>query len=105
MPAPMESWEPVDTLDFIPFDHYADAVWDSVRMNNITQHFVTAFLAKYLLGDAEMDGFLQLVENSNDGVFAVEKDGTLKPEHNYWKGFQNRTAKGLMLQHAKPAGN
>lgn len=105
MPAPVESWEPVETLDFIPFDHYADAVWDSVRMNNITQHFVTAFLGKYLLGDAEAGSYLDLIEDSNSGVHAIEKDGTVKPEHNYWKGFQNRTAKGLTLMHAAPAAN
>lgn len=105
MPAPAESWEAVETLDFIPFDHYADAVWDSVRMNNITQHFVTAFLGKYLRNDAEAASYLDLIENSNSGVYAIEKDGTVKPEHNYWKGFQNRTAKGLTLKHAKPAAN
>jgi len=36
-------------------------------------------------------------------VYAVEKDGTQKPEHNYWKGFQNRTAKGLILEHRTKA--
>ncbi|MEM9107826.1 MAG: dienelactone hydrolase, partial [Pseudomonadota bacterium] len=32
MPAPAESWQPSEHIDFIPFDHYADAVWDNVRM-------------------------------------------------------------------------
>ncbi|MEL6677524.1 MAG: dienelactone hydrolase, partial [Pseudomonadota bacterium] len=39
MPAPEESWAPVESLGFVPFEHYADPVWDSVRMNNILQHF------------------------------------------------------------------
>jgi len=103
MPAPVESWNKVDALSFVPFDHYADPVWDTVRMNNIAQHFVTAFLGKQLKGDAGMDAYFSLVENSNDGVWAANEDGSFKPEHNYWKGFQNRTAKGLSLMHAGPA--
>lgn len=45
--APVESWQRADPS---PFDHYADAVWDTVRMNNITQHYVTAFLDQHLKG-------------------------------------------------------
>ncbi|MEM6461091.1 MAG: dienelactone hydrolase [Pseudomonadota bacterium] len=97
IPAPAESWQPSEHLDFIPFDHYADAVWDNVRMNNITQHFVTAFFGQYLKNDGEMSAYLDLIENSGDGVYAAEDDGTLKPEHTYWKGFPDRTAKGLSL--------
>ncbi len=99
MPAPAESWQPSAQLDFIPFDHYADPVWDSVRMNNIAQHFVTAFLGRYLKGDNDMAAYLDLVEHSRDAVHALEEDGTPKPEHNYWKGFPPRTAKGLSLMH------
>ena len=97
IPAPTESWQASEHIDFIPFDHYADAVWDNVRMNNITQHFVTAFLGQYLKDDGEMNAYLDLVENSGDGVFALEEDGTPKAEHTYWKGFPDRTAKGLSL--------
>ena len=50
IPAPVESWQPAPGLDFVPFEHYADAVWDTVRMNNIAQHFVTAFLDRHLKG-------------------------------------------------------
>jgi predicted dienelactone hydrolase len=52
IPAPVEAWTPVPWLDFPPFEHYADAVWDSVRMNNIAQHAVAAFLGRHLKGDA-----------------------------------------------------
>lgn len=103
MPAPAESWQPSEAIDFIPFDHYADPVWDSVRMNNIAQHFVTAFLGQALKGDDEMAAYFDLVEHSRDAVHALEEDGTPKPEHNYWKGFPARTAKGLSLMH-KAAG-
>ena len=50
LPAPVESWQAVPGMDFVPFDHYGDAVWDTVRMNNITQHYVTAFLDQHLKG-------------------------------------------------------
>ena len=97
IPAPAEAWQPSEHLDFIPFDHYADAVWDNTRMNNITQHFVTAFFGRYLKGDGALGAYLDVIEKSGDGVYAVEEDGTLKPEHTYWAGFPNRTAKGLSL--------
>jgi predicted dienelactone hydrolase len=58
IPAPWEAWEPSPHLDFMPFDHYADAVWDSVRMNNILQHYVTAFLGLHLKGDAAIAAYL-----------------------------------------------
>ena len=58
IPAPLEAWEPSPHLDFMPFDHYGDAVWDTVRMNNITQHFVTAFLGLHLKGTAGMADYL-----------------------------------------------
>ncbi|MBW8637861.1 hypothetical protein K1W69_11740 [Hoeflea sp. WL0058] len=68
-------------------------------MNNITQHFVTAFFGEYLKGDSELATYLYVVENSGDGVVALNDDGTEKPEHTYWKGFTPRTAKGLTLEH------
>lgn len=32
-------------LTFENAGYYMDPVWDTIRMNNITQHFATAFLA------------------------------------------------------------
>lgn len=68
-------------------EHYTDPVWDNVRMNNISQHFATAFLNKYLKADAAMDAYLNLVPIAADG-----KDAT------YWKGFAPNTAVGLRLE-------
>jgi predicted dienelactone hydrolase len=102
IPAPKETWLPVSTLKFIPAEHYADAVWDNTRMNNISQHFATAFLGKYLKHDSSMDAYLNLVENAKDGKWSVETDGTLKSDHSYWKGFPNRSAVGLRLEQRKP---
>lgn len=102
MPAPKESWQAVPSLKFIPAEHYIDAVWDNVRMNNIAQHFVTAFLARHLRNDAAMDAYLELRENARDGKWSVEANGAPKADHSYWKGFQNRTAVGLRLEQRKP---
>jgi predicted dienelactone hydrolase len=72
--------------------HYTDPVWDTVRMNNIAQHFATAFLNKYLKAQPTMDTYLDLVPNAADGSGAT-----------YWKGFGPNTAVGLRLQKL-PAG-
>jgi hypothetical protein len=102
MPAPKESWTRVPHIPVIPAMHYIDAVWDNARMNNIAQHFATAFLGKYLKGDASMDSYLNLVENAKDGKWSAETDGKFKPDHTYWNGFPNRTAAGLRLEQRKP---
>ncbi len=80
IPAPLESWRPSPHLDFVPFEHYADPVWDSVRMNNIAQHFVTAFLDVHLKGETERAQYL-------DGRFA---------------GFAEGSARGLVWETALP---
>lgn len=103
IPSPVEAWQPSAHLDFVPFEHYADPVWDTLRMNNIAQHFATAFLGKHLKGDASMQAFLDLVEeDAGDGVEALNDDGSPKAEHSYWKGFQKGSAQGLTLQHKTP---
>ena len=61
----------------MPFEHYADKVWDTVRMNNIAQHFVAAFLGLHLQGEAGMARYLA-------------------PG---WAGFAPGTALGLRLEH------
>ena len=98
MPAPAESYVFDADKGFFLNEHYDDAVWDSIRMNNIAQHFVTVWLGKYLKADAAMDGFLTLVPNSNDGIWARADDGAVLPEDTYWKGFPNRSAKGLRFE-------
>ncbi len=92
----------VEWLDFVPFDHYADPVWDSVRMNNIAQHFVTAWLGLHLKGEAAMAKYLDLVEESSAGVWSLDENGIRTPAHTYWKGFQNRNAAGLAFQRRQP---
>lgn len=84
-----------------PF-HYTDAVWDSVRSANIMNHFATAFFDYYLKGDTEKLAYLDLLQNSNDGVYTLE-DGQETEAHTYWHGFQQNTARGLVLEHLPPA--
>ena len=102
MPAPQETWTSVAHLNFVPAEHYSDAVWDSVRMNNIAQHFTTAFLGKYLKSDAALGSYITVVENAKDGKFSAAKDGRFKPDHTYWKGFPARSAVGLRLEQRAP---
>lgn len=102
MPAPVESWQAVEGLDFIPFDHYADPVWDTLRMNNIAQHFATGFMDLHLKGETDKAAYFDLVPVSGDGVVALNEDGTAKPEHSYWKGFAPRTAAGLRFETLQP---
>lgn len=98
MPAPIESWDPVDHLDFIPFEHYADAVWDTNRMNNITQHFATAFMGLHLKAEDDKASYLELVANTADGVVSKDDTGKEQADHSYWKGFAPRTAAGLRFE-------
>jgi predicted dienelactone hydrolase len=106
MPAPAEASAYSDTLKLFPFMHYADPVWDTVRSNNILQHFATVFLSLHLKGDRSMQAYLDLVPRGADGVYSAERDGRLKPDHTYWKGFKPRTAAGLVFEHqAPPARN
>ena len=62
--------------------HYAEPAWDLRRINNINQHFVTAFLGIHLKG-LDYGRFLDLPEHSNGQA---------------WEGFHERTSVGLELR-------
>lgn len=98
IPAPFESYAFNPDLGWSPFEHYGDAVWDTVRMNNVTQHFITAFAGQHLLGDATMAPYLRLAPVAADGVWSLDDDGTPTEDHTYWEGFPNRTAAGLRFE-------
>ena len=98
IPAPRESWEPVESLDFVPFEHYADPVWDTVRMNNIAQHFATAFFDLHLRGDVSRRPYFDLIPSSDDGVTALDEEALPTDDHTYWVGFPDRTARGLRFE-------
>jgi len=65
------------------YDHYAEPAWNEKRINNINQHFVTAFLGIHLQ-QKDYGKYLQLTEKSND-----------KP----WAGFKPRSSTGMELLH------
>ena len=102
MPSPEEGYAINETLGWAPFEHYGDAVWDNVRMNNIAQHFVTAWVDQNLKG-ADMSEYFDLTPNAADGVWAVDDAGAPTQDNTYWTGFANRTAVGLTFE-SKPAG-
>ncbi len=82
MPVPLEAQAVDPKTGATMANHYIDAVWDNVRMNNLSQHYITAWLGKYLKADEAMDAYF---------------DPTT------WKGFPPRTAKGLKIERL-PAG-
>ncbi len=102
IPAPAEAYAYSPSLKAYPFQHYADPVWDNVRMNNILDHFATAFFALHLAGDREKRAYLDVVPSGKEAVFAVDRDGQPTAAHTYWKGFKRGTALGLVLEHATP---
>jgi predicted dienelactone hydrolase len=84
-PPPPESLKP--GLPIADYYHYAEPAWDERRINNINQHFVTAFLGIYLK-KKDFGKYLVLSEKSNTKT---------------WTGFKPRTSVGLELLHS-PAG-
>lgn len=97
IPAPAESYAMSESLGWAPFAHYADPVWDTLRMNEIAQHFVLAFLDLRVRGLADRAHYLHLIENANDGVWSVE-DGQKSADHTAWAGFGEANAVGLRFE-------
>lgn len=76
---------PPPSGDDIPYEdylRYAEPVWDVWRLNNINQHFVTAFLGHHLKGE-DYARYLTLPEDGQHG----------------WEGFAEGTALGMTLEH------
>ncbi|WP_405399887.1 alpha/beta hydrolase family protein [Maribacter sp. Asnod2-G09] len=84
-PPPAEALAPGLHID--EYYRYAEPSWDQRKINNINQHFVTAFIGKHLKNQDNAQ-FLDVQENSN------EKD---------WTGFKPRSSTGMELLHAQPA--
>ena len=73
-------------LNIDEYLRYADSVWDMRRINNVNQHFVTAFLGIHLKGEDNMQ-YLDLEPDATTGN---------------WKGFKPRTSIGMELLHETP---
>jgi predicted dienelactone hydrolase len=67
---------------------YADSVWDQRRINNINQHFITAFLGMKLKNIKDYSPYL---------------DAKKFEEQDPWYGFLPRTSVGLEFRMATPA--
>ncbi|MBA2666546.1 MAG: dienelactone hydrolase [Trueperaceae bacterium] len=98
MPVPIEV-----AHDPRAFEHHADAVWDTRRMNDVAHHFVAAFLAIHLRGESELAAYFDLVERAVDGVVRLDEGGAPAAGHTHWRGFPARTAAGLRLERRRPA--
>jgi predicted dienelactone hydrolase len=70
-------------LHFDEYYRYAEPAWDEKTINNINQHFVTAFLGLKLKNEP-YEKYLDLPENSNGKT---------------WEGFKPRSGTGLELHH------
>ncbi len=84
-PPPAESMKA--GLHFDEYYRYAEPAWNERRINNINQHFVTAFLGIHLK-KADYGKYLNVKENSNEKL---------------WTGFKPRSSVGLELLHALPS--
>ncbi|MFD0798253.1 alpha/beta hydrolase family protein [Maribacter chungangensis] len=82
-PPPAESLAPGLHID--EYYRYAEPSWDQRKMNNINQHFVTAFLGTHLKGE-NFSKYLNLPQDSNEET---------------WEGFKPRSSTGMELRHAK----
>jgi predicted dienelactone hydrolase len=81
-PPPAESMKA--GLHFDEYYRYAEPAWNERRINNINQHFVTAFLGIHLK-KADYGKYLDVKENSNEKL---------------WTGFKPRSCVGLELLHS-----
>lgn len=79
-PPPVETLK--EGLHFDEYYRYAEPAWNEKRINNINQHFLTAFLGKYLKNQ-DFEKYLNLTQNSNTKT---------------WTGFKNRSSTGLIFQ-------
>lgn len=76
------------------FIYYNEPTWDQQHMNNINQHFVTAFLDLYMKGDKAKRDYLNVPYpiSTINSLY-----GLASPN---WKGFQPWTNAGLELYHS-----
>jgi predicted dienelactone hydrolase len=96
-----------EDMDFSTLEFFTEPVWRSERINQINQHFITAFLDLYLKGDTSKAAFLDAPTPSaaagewpsalGEQLGGRFSDGA---QPKYWRGFQRRWAMGLTLHKA-----
>jgi predicted dienelactone hydrolase len=99
MPLPVEFYGREDQTGS---GHYTDGVWDNLLMNNILQHFVTAFLDLHLKGQSAQREYLDILEDGAEAVYSLNHEGIPNPQHTYWKGFAPGRAVGLKMLKGQP---
>lgn len=99
-PPPAEVFS--DEVSFEEYMRYAEPAWSEARINNINQHFITAFLGTYIKGEDDYSAYLDLIPDANEGVYDLDEDGNPTEEHTHWAGFLPRTAVGMMFEHQAP---
>ncbi len=85
-------------------DWFQDPVWRQSRLNGIEAHFITAFLDRFVKGDAAKAPYIDgLLVNSDDGTwpkppadYAAVSPGP--PAATLWKGFTAAHAAGMTLE-------
>lgn len=87
---------PLANAHFREYVHYQEPAWDNRRLNNINQHFVTAFLGVYLRGEQDLYApYLDISPISSESP----RTDTAHPD--YWRGFLNWTAIGMELHRGR----
>jgi hypothetical protein len=89
-------------------DWFEDPIWRQDRLNAINLHFITAFLAMHLRGEADKRTYLDVPVVASDsgewnapvgtpwGAYSPGSEGVT-----LWKGFQRRHARGMELRHSE----
>lgn len=96
--APEESFFFSDALGFNVSEHYSDPVWDTVFMNNVGQHFATAWFDELLKGDKAKGAYLDLTDLGSEGFWSLNDDGSFAGDRTYWAGFSEGTADGIRFE-------
>jgi len=91
-------------------DWFEDPVWRKDRVNAISAHFISAFLARYVKDDTSRDAYLNVPASASESDTGTWPSPNPFPYDAYspggngvsvWKGFQRNHAAGLELIHAK----
>ena len=88
---------PLAQQHFREYIHYQEPAWDNRRLNNINQHFITAFLGVHLQhNQARYAPYLDIP------VVSSKTPRTDMEHPDYWRGFLPWTAIGMELHRREP---
>lgn len=76
---------PAEAQTYNMWISYGENAWDSRRLNNIVQHFATAFMNQHLRGNESASRYFDVPDDSAN-----------------WPGFVPGSALGLHMEHAAP---